>query len=463
MLPLMISSISLLLLLQFFWLKNEYQNETENFRKQTHLIFRNTILEMSDSLLFKSIKPEQGDSLKIVMENMNGSRIVAKRFGFKRDTISNVQVFISSTGGKDSIERYLKPLISNIRGNRKARRFNIRLDHDSLNVKDIEEKLKVTLKEGHFDVIPFQVKAKGNLPFPPSRREMLKENIIYSPAGGYELNFSNLNYFILKKITPQILFSIFLTLLTTGSFIVLYRSLIMQKKMMALKNDFISNVTHELKTPVTTVGVALEALKNFKGLENKAMTEEYLEIAQKELGRLSMLTDKILKTAIFEDKGIIFTPERIEFDLLIEDVIASMKLLIAKGNAQIIFEKTGNNFEVTGSSEHLQSVIYNLLDNAIKYSPAIAKIIIHLKEEQRFVELSVKDNGIGIEKEYQKKIFEKFFRVPTGDVHNIKGYGLGLSYVDSVIKSHEGTLRVESEPGKGSCFTIRLKRSEESL
>jgi signal transduction histidine kinase len=292
---------------------------------------------------------------------------------------------------------------------------------------------------------------------------MFKENIVYSPAGGYELNFSNLNYFILKKITPQILFSIFLTLLTTGSFIVLYRSLIMQKKMMALKNDFISNVTHELKTPVTTMGVALEALRNFKGLENKALTEEYLEIAQKELRRLSMLTDKILKTAIFEDRGIVFSPERIEFDLLIEEVIESMKLVIEKNNVQIVFEKVGNNFYIIGSSEHLQSVIYNLIDNAIKYSPITAVIIIQLKEEQRSVELSIRDNGIGIEREYQKKIFEKFFRVPTGDVHNIKGYGLGLSYVDSVIKSHEGTLHLESELGKGSCFTIRLKRIHQSL
>ncbi len=230
--------------------------------------------------------------------------------------------------------------------------------------------------------------------------------------------------------------------------------------MMTLKNDFISNVTHELKTPVTTVGVALEALKNFKGLENKALTEEYLEIAQKELNRLSLLTDKILKTAIFEDKGIEFIPEAIAFDALIEDVIASMKLVVEKNDAQVIFEKSGTDFTVMGSPERLLSVIYNLLDNAIKYSSLYPTISIALKEENTKIIFSVNDNGIGISKEYHRKIFEKFFRVPTGDVHNIKGYGLGLSYVDSVIRVHGGSLTVESEPGKGSTFIITLKKSQ---
>ena len=456
----MASSIGLLLLLQFFWLKKEYAHEKESFQKQTHLIFRNTVFEMSDSMMIKNIKPEMGDSLKIIMEGLNENTITAKRFGFKRDTISDVQVFISSPGDRDSLERYLKPIITNLRGNRRAKRFNIRLGHDSLNIKDLEKKLKGELKESHLEAIPFKVKSKGDFPFPPKGREMFKENIIYSPSGGYELTFSNLDSFILKKITPQILFSLFLTLLTSGSFVLLYRTLIMQKKIIALKNDFISNVTHELKTPITTVGVALEALKNFNGLENKTLTEEYLDIAQKELTRLSLLTDKILKTAIFDDKGIQFIPEKINLEIVVQEVIASMKLVMEKNKAQVTSRKKGNLFEVDGSKEHLTSVVYNLLDNAIKYSPDGPVIVFELHESERTILLSVKDNGIGIQKEYQKKIFEKFFRVPTGDVHNIKGYGLGLSYVESVIESHKGELQVESEPGKGSCFIISLAKSQ---
>jgi two-component system phosphate regulon sensor histidine kinase PhoR len=458
--PLMVSSIFLLLVLQAFWLQKEYQNEKENFRKQTHLIFRNTVFEMSDSLLFKSVRPAKGE---IIMNSTPDSvKILTKKFNFKSDTNSNVQVFISSVEGQDSIEKYLKPLVSTIRGNRKSRRFNIRLGRDSLRVKDIEANLLLAFKEGNFNLVPFQVKSKINLAFPPSRKEMFQENIIHSPVGDYELRFSGSNYFILKRITPQILFSVFLTLLTAGSFIILYRNLILQKKLMTLKNDFISNVTHELKTPITTVGVALEALRNFKGLENKTLTEEYLEIAQKELGRLSLLTDKILKTAIFEDKGIEFAPEEVSLDSLVEEVVTSLKLLIEKNGATVELEKSGTNFTLMGSSEHLVSVVYNLLDNAIKYSPANASIKILLQEEKNHIVLSIKDNGIGIAKEYQKKIFEKFFRVPTGDVHTIKGYGLGLSYVESVIKGHGGTLSVESEPNKGSKFIVVLNKSEKS-
>jgi two-component system, OmpR family, phosphate regulon sensor histidine kinase PhoR len=460
-LPLMASSILLLLMLQTFWLEKEYNNEKENFRKQTHLVFRNTVFEMSDSLLFKSVRPEKNATAKITQRHgIDSIKIIAKRLSFKNDSNSNVQVFISAAEGTDSLERYLKPLISTIRGNRKARRFNINMGNDSLRVKDIEANLKVVFREGGFDVIPFEVKAKGITTFPRPRKLMFQDNIVHSPVGDYELNFSNLNYFILKKIAPQISFSIFLTLLTAGSFLILYRNLVLQKKLMVLKNDFISNVTHELKTPITTVGVALEALKNFKGLENRELTVEYLEIAQKELTRLSLLTDKILKTAIFENKGIAFISEELQFDLLVEEVIASMKIVTEKNGTSISFSKLGHDFTLMGSPEHLLSVVYNILDNASKYSPSNALIEILLKDAQESITLSIKDNGIGIAKEYQRKIFEKFFRVPTGDVHTIKGYGLGLSYVESVIKSHGGTMTVESEPTKGSTFTVTLKKSK---
>jgi signal transduction histidine kinase len=227
---------------------------------------------------------------------------------------------------------------------------------------------------------------------------------------------------------------------------------------MELKNDFISNITHELKTPVTTVGVAIEALKNFKGLNNPELTTEYLDIAQNELNRLNILTDKILKTAIFENKGVEFNPEPVDMEKLVEQVLGSMKLVLEKQGAHVHVEKEGQDFQLMGGLVHLTSVIYNLLDNAMKYSPVDPKIIISLKSEGNKITLSIKDHGIGIAPEHRKRVFEKFFRVPTGDVHNIKGYGLGLSYVESVVKSHKGTIEVESEPGKGSNFIITLPK-----
>jgi signal transduction histidine kinase len=238
----------------------------------------------------------------------------------------------------------------------------------------------------------------------------------------------------------------------------MYRSIRAQQKLMELKNDFISNITHELKTPITTVGVAIEAIKDFKAINNAALTNEYLGIAQNELNRLSILTDKILKTAIFENKGIEFQPEPIQMDSLIEQVLASMKLVFEKQGAKVTFEKHGDDFTMTGGNVHLTSVVYNLLDNALKYSLVNPEIKVTLKGTSSQLIFSVMDNGIGIPTEYRKKVFEKFFRVPTGDVHNIKGYGLGLSYVESVVRSHHGTIRVESEPGKGSSFIVTLPK-----
>jgi signal transduction histidine kinase len=209
---------------------------------------------------------------------------------------------------------------------------------------------------------------------------------------------------------------------------------------------------------VTTVSVALEALKNFRGLENPQTTKEYLDIAQGELNRLTILTDKVLKTAVFDNPEVNIGNEQVDLNKTIDQILHSMKLIFEKQNAQVSFEKSGYSFTIRGGSVHITNVIYNLLDNALKYSGGAPQISIRLEENDNQVILEVADKGIGIPPEYKKKIFEKFFRVPTGDVHNIKGYGLGLSYVESVVRSHRGLIEVVSRPGEGSVFTISLPK-----
>jgi signal transduction histidine kinase len=282
------------------------------------------------------------------------------------------------------------------------------------------------------------------------------------PANRYTASLLGARTYVLEEITPQILFSIVLTGLTSLAFLFMFRSMRAQQRLMEIKNDFISNITHELKTPVTTVSVALEALRNFNGLENPKRTEEYLNIAQSELNRLTILTDKILKTAIFENKGVNFEPETVDIYKTLDQVLQSMKLVFEKQKAKVTFDKSGESFTISGGSVHLTNVIYNLLDNALKYSEGQPHITISLEENENRVVLKIADKGIGIPKEYSNKIFEKFFRVPAGDVHNVKGYGLGLSYVHSVIKSHKGKIEVDSEQGKGSTFTIFLPKNPDT-
>lgn len=458
-LTLIFSSTILLLTLQLFWLQKVYTEELEKFHKETNALLHNVVFAMNDSLLLKSVEPLAGDSSAHYFSAQTSDTLhLYKQNNFRyKDSTALIQVMVSSGKGDSSFERYLKPLITKIKSDIHQKRFAIRLSPDTLPITAVQHKFAASLKSANIDV-PFVIThLKLDHTFPP-RRVRLTEQDVYTPSGGYHLEFQNLMPLMIRKISPQILFSVFLTLLTIASFFLLYRSLRMQQRLMQLKNDFISNITHELKTPVTTVGVAIEALRDFKGMDNPKLTQEYLDIARNELDRLTTLTDKILKTAVLENKGVDYTSEPLEIDRLVEHAIDSMKLLIEKYGAIVTLEKQGTDFNLKGGRSQLTSVVCNLLDNALKYGSMHSKIIVVLKENEEQVILLVKDQGSGIAKEFQKKVFEKFFRIPTGDVHNIKGYGLGLSYVESIVKSHGGRIELESEPGKGSCFKIVLPK-----
>jgi two-component system phosphate regulon sensor histidine kinase PhoR len=273
---------------------------------------------------------------------------------------------------------------------------------------------------------------------------------------GYRASFESPAYFIFKSITVQLLLSVLLITLTIASFLFIYRNLVTQQRLADIKNDFISNITHELKTPIATVNVAIEALRNFGGLYDPERTKEYLDISASELQRLSLLVDKVLKISMFEKKEITLEREKFNLVQLTREVMDSMKLQFEQQNAVTALEISGGNFIIEADKLHMASVIYNLLDNALKYGKENPHISIYIFDRSQYMELQVSDNGIGIASEYKSKIFEQFFRVPGGDKHNIKGYGLGLSYVNHIIKRHHGFIEVESELGKGSTFTVKV-------
>ncbi len=215
-------------------------------------------------------------------------------------------------------------------------------------------------------------------------------------------------------------------------------------------------MTHELKTPITTVAVAIEALKNFDALKNPEQTKEYLNISQNELNRLSILVDKVLKMSMFEQEEPELKLEWIDLKILTQEILNTMKLQFDKFAAQVNFQTSGNAFLMKGDRIHLTSVLYNLIDNALKYSLDKPRINIAIASLDKKLQLTVEDQGMGISTDDADRIFDKFFRVSTGDEHNIKGYGLGLSYVSEVIKKHHGSINLVSDKGKGSCFTILL-------
>jgi signal transduction histidine kinase len=393
----------------------------------------------------------------------------------------HIQIYISATREQDSLKGFVRPLASKIRRVPGTHNFIIRLNPDTISVDSISRLFEIALSKADINAVfsirknhskifyhhigPIPPKpidasnAQGNLN--PLSDTIRTEFVHISPLEQYYASFAGARKLMISEISPQIFFSIFITLITTVSFVVIYRGLRAQQKLIEIKNDFINNVTHELKTPLATVSVAIEALQKFDVLDKPELTREYLGIAKQEMDRLSQLTDSILKASMLESKGIEFIPERVNIDTIIQNMISRMKLILETKKASITYQKEGKDFEIHGSPLHLTNLLHNLVDNALKYSPTSPSIDIGLRQLESWLFISVKDNGIGIPKEFHEKIFEKFFRIPTGDVHNTKGYGLGLNYASNVVKSHNGTIEVFSEVNQGSEFRITLPRGRE--
>nr|MCU0357506.1 HAMP domain-containing histidine kinase [Cyclobacteriaceae bacterium] len=467
---LMGSSIFLLLLLQLVWLKNSYEQEFEALKKETNSLFRSTIIQLQDSMITARIQPViSGDSVHMrIRKDSNrieifNTRVIRDTFLLRqgerpgtmppirfRDSVTQVQIMVSPAYKSDSIRRALRPIITEVQRNRQPGRFIFQMGDDSLSMETIEKKYADTLVQSGVSLTPVIKRVKPQAWSEPNVNQYSTEPFFMLHTAAYVAQFGNVKPFLLKQISPQLIFSLVLTALTITAFVLMYRSIRSQQKLMQLKNDLISNITHELKTPVATVSVALEALQSFQALNDPERTKEYLAMAQHELNRLNMMTDKVLKSALFENNALVLDKEPVDLQRTVQQVADSMKLVFDKHQATVSIETTGHDFQLHGSLTHLTNVVYNLLENALKYTQQLPVISISLHDQEKFISLRIHDNGIGIPEEYQKKIFDKFFRVPSGDVHNTRGYGLGLSYVASVIRSHGGTIQVQSEPGKGS-------------
>lgn len=284
---------------------------------------------------------------------------------------------------------------------------------------------------------------------------------IYKKPFSEEFYYLELDAYIvytLKKMWFEFLMAfLLLTTITTAFYYILY-SLKKQNELVAIKNDLISNITHELRTPIFTVSAALEALQSFNALQDPAKTKEYLDISQNELKRLSILVEKVLKTSIFEQPVANLNLESVNLESLLNTIITSLQFLLEKYNASLVFDCLSAQPIATIDKIHLTNVIYNLIDNALKYNNKRPKLRIELEDIGDNIQLKIEDNGIGIAPQYLDKVFDKFFRVPTGNQHNVKGYGLGLNYVTGVIQQHNGQLKVESVLEKGTTFIITIPK-----
>jgi len=253
-----------------------------------------------------------------------------------------------------------------------------------------------------------------------------------------------MNPLILRKMTDQILFCLILLILTASAFIITFISLKRQLVLNALRNEFVGNISHELKTPVSTVKVALEALRNHDHLKSPEKSNEYVTMASMELNRLEKLVNRVLDQSLLEEKTGLNNPERIDLNELVAEVIQGLELRARTENAQLVVDEREDGLSVTGDRLYINSVLVNLIDNSLKYASPSAEIKIRVYSQKGHVCLSVTDNGPGIPHEYQTRIFEKFYRIPGDNRHNVKGYGLGLSFARQVMKQHGGSISVKN-------------------
>ncbi|HRN93820.1 MAG TPA: HAMP domain-containing sensor histidine kinase [Chitinophagales bacterium] len=286
-------------------------------------------------------------------------------------------------------------------------------------------------------------------------------NDFYENSGILIVNFPNKRNYIYSNMWLMLSASLAFLMIIVASFGGAFYIIFRQKKLDELKTDFINNMTHEFKTPVSTISLASQMLLNERVQENKEKISNYAHIIEEENKRLSGHIENVLQVARLDRGDFKLKHEAINIHTLLEDIGHSLTLRLQNENGKLTTNLQATKNEIEGDKFHLTNAFYNLFDNAIKYRrDADPEIEVSTRSSKHGIYITIKDNGIGIAKEDLKRIFEKFYRVPTGNLHNVKGFGLGLSYVKIVMAAHGGDVSADSEIGKGSTFEIYLPFKE---
>tara|TARA_R110000796_G_scaffold96719_1_gene202874 strand:+ start:273499 stop:275049 length:1551 start_codon:yes stop_codon:yes gene_type:complete len=268
--------------------------------------------------------------------------------------------------------------------------------------------------------------------------------------------FPSQKQFLLKQGLLPLSASGLLMFILIGCFTYAIVIILRQKRISEIKNDFINNMTHEFKTPIATVSLATEALQDADLRKNEGIVDRYIQVIRDENKRLGMQVEKVLQIASLDKKDFRLKFETADVHDIIEKALVNIDILVQKRQGSITSQLLASNPNIEADKVHLTNIIYNLLDNANKYSPEPPEIHIRTENISTGVIIKISDKGIGMGREDIDKIFEKFYRVSTGNIHDVKGFGLGLSYVKNIVEMHKGTISVKSDLGKGSTFKVYL-------
>ena len=285
----------------------------------------------------------------------------------------------------------------------------------------------------------------------PFEKSVYSKSTFLKDNEDFELRYNNIDFEALKRSTSGIFLSLVLSLLIISCLFYLVKIIKQQKELANIKNDLISNITHEFKTPIATISTAIEAIENFNVLDDKEKTKKYLSMSSIQLKKLHQMVEKLLETATLDSEQLYLKKEPIDTVELIKKIVAKHQLLCA--SKEISFQSNSETILMNVDGFHFENVISNLIDNAVKYGGN--SIEIELNTDKKDTEISISDNGEGVEKAHQEKIFEQFYRVPKGNTHDVKGFGIGLYYCKKIIEKHQGTIGVNSTKNQ-TIFKIQL-------
>ncbi|MBK8554505.1 MAG: HAMP domain-containing histidine kinase [Lewinellaceae bacterium] len=310
----------------------------------------------------------------------------------------------------------------------------------------------------HFVVVDYStqvVHGGASYLFNSPYRVALFQEDIESP-GYLSLYFPNRTSLVLGSVWITLLMSVLFTGIIMFSFFYTIKVIFEQKKLSEMKNDFINNMTHEFKTPIATISLAADSIASPMVVNAPDKIKRFIDIIRQENRRMNSQVERVLQMALIDKKDFEIKTSEINLHELIQQAVDNFSLQVEKREGTLRAELRAQHPVIDADATHLASIIHNLLDNANKYSPEKPDIIISTRDVPIGIEITVQDHGMGISKEARKHIFDKFYRVHTGNIHDVKGFGLGLSYVKAIVTAHKGLIDVKSEPGKGSSFIVTL-------
>lgn len=330
----------------------------------------------------------------------------------------------------------------------------------SLNESGIDLEYKFAVRSSNLGQDRFILGSPG---YNPSRKKEYPSLLFPYDFDGQQPNYLYVYFpkrsgYLLRATGLTIIPTFILTGLLIAIFVYAIMVIFKQKKLSMIKNDFINNMTHELKTPISTISLASQMLEDGSIANTPKTIEHISRVINQESKRLSFQVEKVLQMAVFNEGRLKLKFKEFDINHTLQNVLNNFELRVKSKNGVLRSELKAENAVIKGDEVHLTNVVFNLLDNAMKYSKETPEITVATESKNDLVIISVGDNGIGIPKEHHTQIFDRFYRVPTGNVHNVKGFGLGLSYVKKIVDLHNGKIKVESAVNKGTKFSILLPK-----